>query len=612
MKTTSRLLIFLFLLPIISCERTGNISINGELQTWHKVTLEITGPTVNEQSYPNPFLDYRLEATFTNGESSYTVPGFFAADGNAGETGAAEGSIWKVNFSPDKAGTWEYEISFKTGANISLSENMEDGDPVSLDGLKDSFIVEESDKMGVDFRGKGRLVNTGNHYLMHAGSGQVFIKGGTDSPENFLGYRDFDGTYYGGNNEGRAGEDTPNAGLHAYEPHVKDWKEGDPSWQNGKGKGMIGALNYLSSKGMNSVYFLTLNILGDGEDVWPYTERNERYRFDCSKLDQWEIVFSHMDKLGIMMHVVLQETENEHILDGGYLDVQRKLYLKELVARFSHHNAITWNLGEEHGPVEWMDAYSQSISDTKKMADYLRKVDPYDQMIVVHTHPNMSNRAEYLPNYLGHESLDGPSIQAGNPLESHKSTLKWINDSKAAGDPWVVCIDEIGQHWKGAMPDADDPAHDTIRKHVLWGNLMAGGAGVEWYFGYHYAHADLNCEDWRSRDLLWNQTRIAIEFFQKYLPLEKMKNMDELVKNAYCLAKVDELYVIYYLGDGISKIDLSKTSGKYSVLWYNPREGGKILKGSIDSVSGGSSINPGTPPNADPNMDWVCLLKKEI
>jgi hypothetical protein len=58
---------------------------------------------------------------------------------------------------------------------------------------------------------------------------------------------------------------------------------------------MIGALNYLNSVGVNSAYMLTLNILGDGKDVWPFTDHNERYRFDCSKLDQWEIVFDHMD-----------------------------------------------------------------------------------------------------------------------------------------------------------------------------------------------------------------------------------------------------------------------------------------------------------------------------
>ena len=53
-----------------------------------------------------------------------------------------------------------------------------------------------------------------------------------------------------------------------------------------------------------------------------------------------------------------------------------------------------------------------------------------------------------------------------------------------------------------AKPDADDPSHDEVNGPVLWGNLMAGGAGVEWYFGYKFAHSDLNCEDWHSRDAL--------------------------------------------------------------------------------------------------------------
>ncbi|MEZ5397229.1 MAG: hypothetical protein R2724_31240 [Bryobacterales bacterium] len=35
--------------------------------------------------------------------------------------------------------------------------------------------------------------------------------------------------------------------IHHYEPHVQDWKPGDPTWQGGKGKGIIGALNYLAS-----------------------------------------------------------------------------------------------------------------------------------------------------------------------------------------------------------------------------------------------------------------------------------------------------------------------------------------------------------------------------
>jgi len=600
-------MLLLLAMLVTSCDEQYRVAMGGELKTWHRITLEIRGVYASEQSVPNPFLDYRLEAVFRNGDAAYRVPGYFAADGTAAETGAASGDVWKIHFAPDRPGEWTYEISFRKGKGIAVSGK--EGSPLPTDGYTGTFNVEASDKSGKDFRSKGRLVHMDGRYLQHKGNGELFIKGGADSPENFLAYTDFDGTYYGGSNVQRSGEDAPNAGLHRYEPHVADWEEGDPEWMDGKGRGIIGALNYLASKGMNSVYFLTLNILGDGDDVWPYSDRNERYRFDCSKLDQWEIVFSHMDRLGLMMHVILQETENEHMLDGGYLDVQRKVYLRELAARFAHHNGLVWNLGEEHGPVGWM-GYAQTVEDTKKMAEYLRSIDPYDHPIVMHTHPNEANRSEYLPEYLGFGMLDGPSIQAGNPYDSHRSTLKWINRSAESGQPWFVCIDEIGQHWKGALPDAVDPRHDTIRRYVLWANLMAGGAGVEWYFGYKYPHADLNCEDWRSRDLLWDQTRIAIDLFGD-LPLEKMSSMDDLVgENAWCLGSPGNLYVIYYKGTGTSAVDLTGTTGQYTVRWYNPREGGEPEAGSKQVVNGGLKVVPGLPPAGNFNDDWVCLLTK--
>ena len=608
MKTKTAFLLAIIAILSFNCSTNTELKIKGELKTWHKISLEIIGPETGEQFYPNPFLDYRLQAEFSNGDIKYTVPGFFAADGNASETSAVSGNTWRVNFCPDKEGTWSYKISFLEGKNIAVSANSEFGKPVPGDGLSGEFIVKESDKTGKDFRAKGRLDYIGHSYLQHKGTGEFFIKGGADSPENFLGYRDFDGTYYGGNNRQRSGEDSPNAGLHAYEPHVKDWQLGDPEWQAGKGKGIIGALNYLAGKGMNSVYFLTMNILGDGEDVWPYTDRNERYRFDCSKLDQWEIVFSHMDSLGIMLHIVLQETENELLLDAGYLDTQRKIYLRELVARFSHHLAITWNLGEEHGPVNW-SPYGQTVEDTKKMADYLRDIDPYNHLIVVHTHATKEERDEYIPGFLGHSSIDGLSIQDGNPENTFNTTLDWLKHSSDSGKNWVVSLDEIGPADVGAKPDEADPDHDLIRQKVLWANLFAGGAGVEWYFGYKFPHGDLNCEDWRSRSNLWDQTKYALDFFHNYLPFNEMINRNDLVKEGYCFAKGDEIYSIFSPSPSGRKINLSETTNRYEISWYNPRSGGDLQKGSIPEIQGGKICDLGNPP-LENEKDWVCLLEK--
>ncbi len=603
------LLLGLWIFTGVVCSGGEAVEISGEMKTWHKITLTFSGPASSENDIFNPFTDYRLDVAFSNGVQTIVVPGYYAADGDAAETSATSGNKWRVHFCPPAEGRWEYSVSFLKGRDIAISNDRNKGENCYMDGEKGSLTVEKTDKGAPDFRGKGRLHYTGSRYLQHAGTSEPFLKGGADSPENFLGYREFDGTWYGGTNNSRSGEAAPNSGLHVYEPHVKDWRSGDPTWQNGKGKGMIGALNYLSSKGMNSFYFLTLNILGDGEDVWPYTGRNERYRFDCSKLDQWEIVFSHADKLGLMLHVVLQETENECLLDCGYLDVQRKLYLRELVARFSHHLAITWNLGEEHHPVDW-SPYGQTYADTKKMADFIRNTDPYDNFIVIHTHSNTEQQIRDMTEYLGFENVEGPSVQSGNVKDVHRMTRYWLDESSKSDHPWVVCSDEIGQHWKGALPDAVDPAHDTIRHEVLWGNLMAGGGGVEWYFGYQYPNSDLNCEDWRSREKLWDQTRIALEFFRNNLPFAEMVSRDNLTEaaNDYCFAKEGETYAVYLPEGQPTLINLPE--GDYIVRWFNPRTGDELMKGSVVKTAGGS-VTTGRPPGAD-GKDWVCLIRRSF
>jgi hypothetical protein len=137
---------------------------------------------------------------------------------------------------------------------------------------------------------------------------------------------------------------------------------------------------------------------------------------------------------------------------------------------------------------------------------------------------------------------------------------------------------------------------------------MAGGGGVEWYFGYNYEHGDLNCEDWRSRDLMWDQTRIALEFFHQYLPFYQMENHDELASKGYCLADPGSVYALYLPGGGTATVDLSDQTGTYSVTWFDPRNGGALLEGSLQSIEGGTLNSVGIPPDSA-GKDWVCLIR---
>src|SRR6185436_2852968 len=231
----------------------------------------------------------------------------------------------------------------------------------------------------------------------------------------------------------------------------------DPTWKDGKGKALIGAINYLSSKGANSMSFIPYNGGGDGDNVWPFVDRDDKFHYDVSKLDQWQIVFDHAQSKGLYLHFKLAETENDDgvfgqggpprgggpggggvaaggaaaggvappqagaataaagragapggapgeggggrgraagppvpcpipvALDCGDTGPERRLYLRELVARFSYELALNWNLGEEN---------TQTTAQQRSMIQYIHDVDPYDHNVVLHTFPGAQSQEQ--------------------------------------------------------------------------------------------------------------------------------------------------------------------------------------------------------------------------
>lgn len=578
-------------------EPTSSASISGELRQWHKVTLTVDGPLASEEGDPNPFLDYRMQVTFRHPDSGleYIVPGYFAADGNAANTSATSGKKWRAHLSPDHAGEWVYTVSFRQGPEVAISDDSIAGTPVeSADGLNGSFEIATTDKKGRDLRGKGRLNYVGKHHLQFAGSGEFFLKTGVDAPENLLAYKDFDGDFKSDGHKDKLVKD--------WGPHIQDWRPSDPTWQNGKGKGIIGAINYLASQGLNSFSFITLNIIGDDRNVFPYTNYDERGRIDCSRMDQWETVLAHGDKMGMYLHFKTQEAENVNLLDNGELGPQRKLYYRELIARFGHHLALNWNLGEEVG------LYNK-VSTEKKVAwaDYFWTHDPYQHHIVIH---NGDNHFELL----GEASrLTGFSLQTNQPdfRFVHPRTLDYIQRSANAGKPWVVACDEPGDATHALLTDDENPTHDNARKNALWGNIMAGGAGVEWYFGYKHPHSDLTCQDFRVRENMWTQCRHVRAFFKDHdIPFWNMTNANGKLssKDAYCLHDPGKLYLIYRKQAEQTELDLSGVEGAFKVLWFDPRQGGGLKPGTTPSVVGGGKVLIGDPPS-NPEQDWLAVLR---
>jgi len=86
-----------------------------------------------------------------------------------------------------------------------------------------------------------------------------------------------------------------------------------------------------------------------------------------------------------------------------------------------------------------------------------------------------------------------------------------------------------------------------------------------------------------------------------------MKNDNTLTSatNDYCFAEPGVSYVVFLPSGGSTNIQLA--AGEYSVDWFNPRTGGALRKGSVQTLTGGGSVSIGNPPS-DAAKDWAVLI----
>ena len=589
----------------------GDCTISGELKRWHRVALECQGPEVREGDAAT-FTDNRFNVTFSQNGEQIVIPGHFAADGDAADSSAQTGAVWRAYFTPPTLGTWNYVTSFRTGENVAVSINPNEGTPVSgIDGTNGTFDVTESNRVDQhtrddpqDFRAKdkGLLVHSpGERYLRFKGDGSIFITAGMDSPENIFGYSQFDNTTKfqdAGSCKGI---------LHDFSPHRDDWEEGDPTWGNGRGVELIGLVNYIASKGVNAAYIMMNTVRGDGCDAHPWSEYNASGNvktFDVSKLDQWERVLGHMTRKGILIHAMTQETENDQLLNGGNLGLERKLYYRELISRFAHHPALQWNLGEEN---------TNTTQQRKEYLEYISALDAYDHPIFMHTFPN--GHDNYI-GLLGDENFSGPTFQFGNIPDDasangegvYGTTVQWLQDSEQAGHTWVSTVTEASG---GHAPTPFQPVTERQRIYWMWASVMSGGSGFEWYLkndGQGHAY-DLAVEDLREFDEHWDQSGHVAQFFEYAqevggIDLQQLERANNLTGTTsdWVLANEGSAYIVYLRSGGTTNIQLQGNSN-YSVTWFNPRDG-RFYAGDVIE-SGNPSI--GTPPS-EAGQDWAALI----
>lgn len=507
-------------------ENLGTFNLGSEVE------ISIPGPTAKGlEPGANPF-EIQVDVTFTspNGKS-YIVPAFYDGDG----IGGMDGNIWKVRFAPDITGSWSFNVA----------------DPiVQFNRYEGGFQVlpfsgcDNNDGPPLDLNCYGRLEYVGGQYLRFQ-NGVYWIKGGVDDPENFLG-------------------------------------DAFGDWQAKRE-----AIDYLSSKGVNSIYVITNNIDGDRNDTWPWVgdtpqeAKANSDRFNIAKLQQWEDFFSYVQSKGIVLHIVLND-------DSAWDGYNKDLYIREMIARFGHHPGIIWNVGEEANEIF-------SNEEQIALAADIQRRDPFNHPVTVH-------RKTPWP-FIGNLSFDLTSIQIGDGSRDFSSAnVENYNDivithrerSVEQCHTIPVMIDETPR-----ITSVNEQTRTKLRTQVLYPIFFGGGN-----FEMHYRDAYGQDGALTIQDLepMMDDMKRARQFVES-LPFPEMEPCNELLtgQSNYCFGKDGNVYAIYLPAGRELAVDLTKSVGSYNIAWFNPRTGELSKAGSV----AGGGVRTFNPPD---NSDWVLQL----
>jgi hypothetical protein len=441
-----------------------------------------------------------------------------------------------VRFAPEIPGSWTYTSASSNALLNGQTGAFEAVSPTDCQAYLPGGLP--------DFNCTGHLEYDGTHYLKFRNGG-YWVKSGIDDPENFL------GSAFG------------------------DW--------NAK----KAAVDYLASKGVNSVYLITNNIAGDRNDTWPWAgdtssdAMGNSNRFNVAKLLLWEDFFTYVQEKGIILHIVLDDDNAWH----GYDHAQ---YYREMIARFGHHPGIIWNIGEEANEIY---TYEEQIA----YADTIRALDAYDHPVTVH-------RLDPWPFY-GISSFDLTSIQPINGGLDFSTTelgdlngevISQWNLSDLAGWPIAIMIDELPH-----VTVVDEAAIRKMRTKVVY-PIFLGGGGHELHFDDAYAQGGTVTIEMLEPMLLDMQR--ARKFLES-LPFPQMLPCTPLLSPAgnLCRGKVGEVYALYLPVGGAITMNLSGESNDFSLEWFNPRNGAVIDGGVVEAGGERMLTAPGS-------QDWALVM----
>ncbi len=270
-------------------------------------------------------------------------------------------------------------------------------------------------------------------------------------------------------------------------------------------------------------------------------------RFNITYWHKVDQTICEMQKRGIVATCIMTIEKQNLPKEYGTLTDEEKLLYQYAVNRLSAFSNVWWDLGNEHNEFRQPDWAPQ-------MGKLVQQWDFYDRLCSAHGYAEWNYDNQSWADFI-------ITQQYGDCKEVNKWALKYYDIPK----PYIN--EEYG--YEGTL---DEPKHgmnaDWVRK-CHWPIALAGGyatygdwtAGTPFYTG-HIGNGKAP-----------KQLKFIREIFES-LPYHSMQPKNHLAgDNAFCLAKDNELYLVYLPNGGTTALKINSPDKNLYVQWINPRSG---------------------------------------
>ena len=496
-------------LAVIAAEGAGEESAALEApasaERWGvaEFTLRVARP-----AFGNPFTEARFSGAFTQGDRQVRVEGFCDAQ---------DGSVFRLRFSPDRAGaTYGYALRFEAPGIVRC-----------FSGVLRSTASRRPGPVVVD-------PERPKHFRT-AGSGKPFYHLG------YTAYHLFDPS----NTDAQVDATIDYCARHRFNkvrflltgyPRDTDTRSsadpehGVPTGRDGPNYGALpGRVNALPA----------------------WLGEPHRYDFTRFNVAYWRRVergIRRMRERGIVATCIVTIEKQDLPREIGALSEDEMRLYRYAVARLAAFDNVWWDLGNEHNEYRnraWGD----------RMGAVLKEADPYDRLASAHGYAEFlypeSSWADFIVTQ-----------QYGDEEAVHTWALRY------AGVPKPYVNEEYGYEGEESKPGHGQNADWTRRCH--WSIAMAGGYATygDWSGGVSTFYMGV---PGRGRAAL--QLKHLRAFFEA-LPYRDLKPADRLTSRGFCLAQPGAHVVLYLPRGGAGELDLSgQGTGRFVARWFDPRTG---------------------------------------